>query len=428
MAAILYLSKMTDPNVEETCDRFTQLEELINRRFDLLQHSNDQTNNTLATRKAAFVELARENRELHNHVRTLENRLLKLEKQVNNTEQNNRKNNIEIDGIPASVDDEDLRGVVARLLNHLAYSDITVADIEASHRLYSKTTPHPTIVRLKRNLIEEVKSKEAKAKLKDIALKMSFPRGTRIYINDNQSPNMRSLAYNARLLKNSGLISDTWFSNAAVRIKRTPDSRTLKITHEKDLVDAFPAFDEFTFDMHFYRRLQDEEDLEEYHDIGGISEEDVRYKINKQCTTPPTESEIAAIRATIAAAEQKYGGGGSGYVVEEHINPSGGVPTKEDILDKSGGGKGTIDEGKAFGETSGPSDGVMDGKGASLDVDPNLTPPGEHSPNGGELNLLDPKILQRNNKVTPGTKSPTVNPHITRSTTKHLAHALFMGN
>ena len=115
-------------------DRFAQLESLINKRFDSfanrfdnLEQSNAQITNTLSDRQFILTDLARENRQLKKHVQTLEDRLLKLEKQVNNTGQNNRKNNIEVDGIPSSVSDQDLCGVVAILFNHISESDITIA-------------------------------------------------------------------------------------------------------------------------------------------------------------------------------------------------------------------------------------------------------------------------------------------------------------
>ena len=257
-----------------TADRFIQIEQLINARFDTLERSNANTNAQLSTRKTAINEITQENRQLHKRVKTLEERLVKLEKLFNNTDQNHRKNNVEVDGIPSSVSDRELRTVVATMFNHVTDSDITVDDIEVAHRLYSSTSPKPTIVRLSRNLIEEIRSKDAKTKLKSVADRMGFPRGTKIYINDNQSPNMRALAYNARLLKNHNVIAETWFSNAAVRIKVTPTSKTLKITHEKDLFDHFPDFEHFKFDMQFYRQIKENDDVERYDALNDFDVDD----------------------------------------------------------------------------------------------------------------------------------------------------------
>lgn len=259
----------TTSNNGEGDSSFLAIERLMNRRFDLLEESNSEIKDELRMRNRTLGQLRTENRQLHERVRTLEDRLLLLEKQVNNTENNNRKNNVEIEGIPATVKDEDLRAVAAEIFNHVIVSDIDVSEIECAHRLYSKTTPKPTIVRLRRNFIDELKTKDAKTKLKDVGVKMGYPRGTKIYVNDNQSPKMKNLSFNARLLKQDGVIAETWFSNAAVRIKLTPTSKPLKITHEKDLIDNFPTYDRFTFDMDFYRRIQEDLDIEKYDDLSG---------------------------------------------------------------------------------------------------------------------------------------------------------------
>ena len=392
-------------------DRFAQLEQLINKRFDTLEQSNAQINNTLHSRQFVISEIFRENRDLRSHVKTLEERLLKLEKQVNNTEQNNRKNNIEVDGIPSFVTDEDLRGVVATLFNHIAESDITIGDIEVAHRLYSKSSPKPTIVRLKRNIIEELKSKEARRKLKDIAAKMNFPRGTQIFLNDNQSPSMRSLSYNARLLKSNNIIFDTWFSNAAIRIKRTPTAKPIKVTHEKDLVDAFPEFEHFTFDMNFYRRLQDEENINQYDDLEGYDlaeeEDETIFKDSANSTSvalgTPSAAEVAAIINKI-----------SGF------DPSSAPDSKI----TNGGGAGGVSEGASGGGSSGVDDENVTDRGKTV-VETTPSPCPTKTPTAKESNPEDPPSTPMNLTGGNGTKlrpleKSTVNPHLTRSTTRNL--------
>ena len=433
-------------------DRFAQLESLINKRFDNfanrfdnLEQSNAQITNTLSDRQFILTDLARENRQLKKHVQTLEDRLLKLEKQVNNTEQNNRKNNIEVDGIPSSVSDQDLRGVVAILFNHISESDITIADIEVAHRLQSKTSPKPTIVRLKRNLIAELKTKDARGKLKDIATRMNFPRGTKIFLNDNQSPNMRSLSYNARLLKSHHIISDTWFSNAAVRIKRTPTSRPIKITHEKDLVDEFPSFEHFTFDMEFYDRRRDEEDLVQYDDLRGYSDDEHGFERENSAKskTPPTAADIASILESISNYNPSHGAlaNGDPHAVDGSTGATGGETSG--TLDATGGGNCGSADGReevngvvvASGITgdgvvrdSNVNDGSPDANGSKITTEENIfkTPSDEKSPATPQMNtkaLFGPSGQMINSAAPLGNaemKSP-INPHVTRSTTRSLA-------
>ena len=104
---------------------------------------------------------------------------------------------------------------------------------------------------MKRNIIAKVK-KNAK-KLKDSATRLGFPNGTRLFIRDNLSPNMKTLAYNARLLKQEEIIEDTWFWNAAVRMK--VGDKYYKVTHETDLHKMFHDFENFSFDTDFCSRV-----------------------------------------------------------------------------------------------------------------------------------------------------------------------------
>ena len=250
-------------------DRFNSLQEANDERFNSLRESNEEIKQQYQIRNLVVSALRRDNCELNKRVKTLEERVIQLEKQVNNVESNNRKSNIEVAGIPEKIADRELRRIVANLFNHVADSEIRVEDIECAHRIFSKSSPQPTIVRLKRNLIDDLKSKDSKKKLKDVAVKMGWPKETKIYLNDNLSQTMKSVSYNARLLKNDGFISDTWFSNAAVRIKCNENDKTIKVTHEKDLIDLFPNYTGFTFDRDFYRRLRDDDEMEKLQNLSG---------------------------------------------------------------------------------------------------------------------------------------------------------------
>ena len=233
---------------------------------NITESSERITQDIAQVRGVIISNLICENRRLQATVSTLVDRIIKVEKQANETEQQNRKSNIEIVGIPATFvqnkDEDKLKPIVVEILNHISVSEIGESDIEAVHRLKSKASPYPTIVGLKRNLVDEVKRKENKKKLASVTTALGLPEGTKIFINENQSRNMKSLSYNARLLKREGLISDTWFSNAAVRVKKL-DEDVVKITHEYELYKLFPEF-HFSFDTSLYVPAninQDQEDV-----------------------------------------------------------------------------------------------------------------------------------------------------------------------
>ena len=79
---------------------------------------------------------------------------------------------------------------------------------------------------------------------------------------------MRMLAYNARLLLRNELIAETWFFNAAVRIKLL-NGKIVSINHESELYEQFPDFKLFTFDIDFCDRLV-QDDIDDYDDLRGM--------------------------------------------------------------------------------------------------------------------------------------------------------------
>ena len=249
---------------------------LLNGRLDEISGKVDDGNQSIKDQLDAAIRAIRvnvvnrlmnDNQKLRTRVRTLEQRLAKVERQCNQIESNNRKNNVELDGIPESVSDNELKGKVAQILNSTV-DDVTIteSDIEACHRLQTKKRPRPTIVRARRDLLDKVKSNK-KSLATTVTGVCGYPAGTNIFLNDNLSPNMRKLAYNARVLVAEGFAQSTWFSNACVRVK-TNEGKVVVVTHECDLFKNFPVCQKLTYDVNFCNRIE-AQDIEEYDDLDG---------------------------------------------------------------------------------------------------------------------------------------------------------------
>ena len=250
-----------------------EIKEKVDNLSETLQTtSNGIKNDVLAIRNHVINVLARENRVIRGRVQTLEERVLNLEKQVNRIEQNHRKSNFELDGIPASVTHDQLAPTIVKIVNTIVpeTEKLTVKDVEACHRLPSRRKPAPTIVRMKRNHVDLIHTN--RKKLKDVAGKVNLPNGTNIFVNHNLSPNMRVVDFNARKLVKEKVIAGAWFSNASVRIKCLND-QVLKINHKKDLFDAFPRYENFSFDTSFFESIEDR-DMEKYDDLADMHDFD----------------------------------------------------------------------------------------------------------------------------------------------------------
>ena len=244
--------------LQQMTDNKTELQESFKST------SHDIREEILIVRNHVLNLLLKENRGLRQRVQTLESRVLDIEKAVIKSEQNGRKSNFELDGIPTNIRHDKLASTVTDIVNSVVDKKIDIADVEACHRLPGKKTPAPTIIRMKRNIIDEVWKN--KKKLAGIDKKLDFPEGTKIFINHNLSSSMKSISFNARKLLSAGIIAETWFSNAAVRIKHL-DGTVARIDHEMDLYSLFPSFN-FSFDTSMYDRVlnTDIEDYDYLHD------------------------------------------------------------------------------------------------------------------------------------------------------------------
>ena len=73
----------------------------------------EEVNEIIMSMKNTIIDaLKEENLNLQNKVKKLEDQLLELDQKSNNLDQYNRRNNLEIPGIPANATDDELEGKV----------------------------------------------------------------------------------------------------------------------------------------------------------------------------------------------------------------------------------------------------------------------------------------------------------------------------
>ena len=117
-----------NPTPCETLDLILNLEKKLLSRFDSLDKE------ILNLKDIPIKELQLENQRLRKKVSDLQKKIYSAEENINSLEQYGRKNNIEITGIPESIENEKLEETVVEVLNKI---DLNVSnnDIEACHRL-----------------------------------------------------------------------------------------------------------------------------------------------------------------------------------------------------------------------------------------------------------------------------------------------------
>jgi len=232
-----------------TKDALVSLEEKIDLgNKDLVSIKTDISDikdELINIKEVVIQNLIRENERLKERVEELEgrskyaeDRLVTAEIHSYSLEQYDRRNNIEIQGIPNNIINEELEGKVIEIFKAIDI-DITSYDIEDCHRL-GHDSPKTTIVRFvnrrdcKTALITRKKLKTAN--LEDIGL--TSP----IFLNENLSPNNSRLAFKCRQLKRAKLCTSTWSMSGMIYLHRTINEKPKKILHDCTLTELYPDF------------------------------------------------------------------------------------------------------------------------------------------------------------------------------------------
>ena len=113
---------------------------LVNEQFDNIRTDIKRNvavivaDSLLEVKDSIIEALKAENLKLQQKVEKLENRISELESDLNKKDQNNRRSNIEIQGIPLDIGDDSLEYKVIEILAE-AHIVTTKFDIEDCHRL-----------------------------------------------------------------------------------------------------------------------------------------------------------------------------------------------------------------------------------------------------------------------------------------------------
>ena len=168
-----------------------------------------------------------------NRINDLEEDMSDLRLELEQLKQYTRRNAIRIYNRtwPPEDKNENTDQMVLRLINEtLGITTITSKDISRSHRVGKpERGPRPILVKFTGYRAKELVMKE----------KSKLPQGASIY--EDLSPYVASLAYEARQLKRTGRISDTWVYDGRIYIKPTSrHTRGIVVQSAKELKDAVP--------------------------------------------------------------------------------------------------------------------------------------------------------------------------------------------
>ena len=191
--------------------------------IDLFLKMQDQTNYTIASLMAEMKDLNISFRRLESDaqiVKTVNNNLLK---QLENTQrqcctnaQYSRRECVEVIGIPKTVESKDLEHTIHKVFNSIGF-DIEEDRIKACQRL---TKSDHTIVKFSRRKDCQHLMRIKKGLNDPNPTKLSFPDGTKIYVNDSLCLYYKGLWNECKKLWNNKKIDSYFTVNGTVKIKQ----------------------------------------------------------------------------------------------------------------------------------------------------------------------------------------------------------------
>lgn len=190
-------------------------------------------------------------REIESELALSRNNSVQLERRCNMLEQYSRRECIEIRGIPATVEHENLVEFITPILKVIDVDLEYPRSIQACHRLSRRN--NDVIMKLSHREDRNLLLKNRKQfKDKDMT-ELGIEKDQGVFINENLCPYFKRLIGMANILKKDNHIFSFWTINGTPRIRiREHDESFVIITHVTDFEKVFP---DLNFNTIFDRRV-----------------------------------------------------------------------------------------------------------------------------------------------------------------------------
>ncbi len=208
--------------------------EIINNLSDAINHLN----NAICTLKVENRELKAEIGQLREEVWDSWDSIYYIEKDLSQFQQYNRRENVEIMGIPDSVKDNELEKTVVDILRRINVYNLDHFEIVGCHRLkkHKRDQPANVIIRFvnRRRAYQCIENRRL--------LKSEIPEFPNLYIVENLCPKYKSIFDKCQKLRSEGKIKHLWTYNGIVHYKtlNNTNERGKKIYHISELEERFP--------------------------------------------------------------------------------------------------------------------------------------------------------------------------------------------
>ena len=160
-----------------------------------------------------------------------------LEVAVQGNNQQHWRNNVEITGIPLTVNDENLEKTAIHMLNKIVAEPISPNEVETCHRIGGRPGEKGTIIRFtNRKRSDDIKGNRIYLDEVNLYQELGFPENSKLFINDNLNPYFKQIYYMCRVLKRKRLIREIEVFNGKIKIL-TVNQRWIKVEHHTVLMN-----------------------------------------------------------------------------------------------------------------------------------------------------------------------------------------------
>ena len=238
---------VSETTPDEAITLSTLSDQLQSLRADIASDFQKQKDEIIEYLKKENDELRSEINVLKDKIKSKEDDLIAVEKDVIDMQQYVRRNNIEFCGIPNSVEHNDLENTVINIAEAINVK-ISRNDIEACHRLKNtngKLGPKKTIVRfVNRKKCESLHRNKKKLGSDDVKkiLENNLDIKNDIYINSNLCPYNKYLWGKCKRLYDNKMINRFWVYNGSIYYALDNDDDGSKVAHFSELENKFPNF------------------------------------------------------------------------------------------------------------------------------------------------------------------------------------------
>ena len=214
----------------------------------------ESTKNELENCKAEIITVNNKHKqmedicdELVERVKILEEKLVEETMNRSHAENNNRKMNVEITGIPI-LNNENCKEIVSRIGRAMGINNIAAEDVDVAHRLYqAQGDTIPKLIARFKSRTDRESFYERRFQLKDITIKDLGYESTadterlynRIYINESLSKYTKQLFRKCRIATRINDFYSCYVEKGVTIVKETQMSKKLRINNIYDYQNIF---------------------------------------------------------------------------------------------------------------------------------------------------------------------------------------------